>query len=185
MRSRKTLRAAAAALLLLASVAAPAGGREAAAGGKFAADGFSVSFPAQPEKSSRRREIGPFPLRMSTYSVAHEGMGYFVSWVGEMPAASMREPSVEENFYFQLADNVLVAAKRTGRSARYMGSAHVSLGGFTGRQYVFSFANEMGVLRAYKVGLRFYVVGVFGDKRLYDAQRAVSFLESFSLTPNR
>ena len=159
-----------------------------AAAGKFApaGEGFAVSFPDQPRKVSRKQQLGALSVTMSSYSLDREGVGYFVAWVGDLPAEAMREPMMEDIFYSRMEQNMLLAAKLAGRSDLAVAArSDITLGGFTGRQYVFNSTTDLGVLRAYKAGLRFYAVGVFGPKDRFAAPQAVSFLESFALTEKK
>ena len=143
----------------------------------------AVSFPAQPEKRSRKQSYDALVLNVSAYGVDHEGMSFFVSWVGEVPAAAMRDPLLEDIFYTRVEQDLILTAKASGKGELSVASrSNITLGGFDGRQYVFNSASMMGVLRGYKVGQRFYTVGVFGDKSAFSAQRAVAFLDSFRLT---
>lgn len=174
-------------LLLLVAALLTGGGRMAgaAAGGKFApaGGGFAVSFPGTPQRTSRKQGYDSMVLHMSNYGLNHEGVGYFVAWVGDMPAAAMQEPMVEEIFYSRMEQNLILSAKLSGKTDLAVAArANLSLDGFTGRQYVFNSATDIGVLRAYKAGLRFYAVGVFGPKDKFAAPQAVAFLESFKLT---
>ncbi len=156
-----------------------------AAAGKFApaGEGFAVSFPGQPQKVSRKQQVGSLSVTMSTYGLDREGMGYFAAWVGDLPAEAMREPMMEDIFYSRLEQNMLLSAKLAGRGDFTVAArSDITLGGFNGRQYVFNSATDLYVLRAYKAGLRFYAVGVFGPKEKFAARHAVSFLESFTLT---
>lgn len=174
-------RGAVAVFLLLSAVVLPSAGR--AEGGKFAGDGFTASFPGRPDKVTRQRDFEDLALTMTSYSVDREGVSYFVSLVGEFPAFVMKRPEVDEVFYSQLEQNLILTARASGKGDLSVASrSNVSLGGTGGRQYVFNSEVNMGVLRAYKSGRRFYAVGVFGPKQSYDADRAVRFLESFSLT---
>ncbi|HWS56389.1 MAG TPA: hypothetical protein VN228_19785 [Pyrinomonadaceae bacterium] len=169
--------------------AAPAAGQRggAAAADKFApaGDGFAVSFPGEPERMSDREVIKSFPLEVKTYAVRHEGMAFYVSWVGDVPAAAMRDAAVEEFFYARLEDGVLSAFDEAGKNTRHFGREKIARGGFTGRRYVFQFATETCVVHVFKGRRRFYAVGVFADTTLFKPERAVSFLESFALTPER
>jgi hypothetical protein len=178
-----------AARLALAALLLACGARGAVAfEGKFApaGEGFSVSFPGQPRKASRRQEAGPLSVTMSTYGLDHGGVGYFVAWVGDLPAEAMREPMLEDIFYSRLEQNLLLSARMAGRSDLSVAArSDITLGGFTGRQYVFNSASDLCVLRAYKAGLRFYAVGVYGPKDHFAAGQAVEFLESFALTQKK
>ena len=170
------------AALLTAGLSVAASGAQ---GDKFApaGDGFAVSFPGRPQKATRQQSYGAFDLNMSSYGLDHEGVGYFVTWFGDLPAAAMREPLLEDMFYTRLEQNIIVSARAAGKTdLAVTARTNHSLGSFNGRQYVFDSATDMGVLRVYKVGLRFYAVGVFGPKGRFAAQRAVGFLESFTLT---
>lgn len=182
MRGAKRFRAGAAVVLavvaLLAGGAGAAGVRYEPPGG-----GFSATFPAPPEKRSRRQDYGSLVLTVSAYGLDYEGVAYFVSWVGEVPAAAMRDPLLEDIFYTRVEQDLILKAKASGRGEMsVVARTAVALGGFEGRQYVFDSHTDMGVLRVYKVGQRFYTVGVFGSKQSYDAHRAVGFLDSFRLT---
>jgi hypothetical protein len=151
-----------------------------------AGEGFAVSFPGRPQKVSRKQQLGSLSVTMSTYGLDAEGVGYFVAWVGDMPAEAMREPMMEDIFYTRLEQNLLFSAKLAGRSDLAVAArSDITLGSFTGRQYVFDSSTDLCVLRAYKAGLRFYAVGVFGPKEKFDARQAVNFLESFALTPRQ
>lgn len=174
-------------LLLFAAPEGARGQRAGAAAGKFApaGDGFAVSFPGLPEKMSDREVIKTFPLDVTTYAVKHEGMAYYVSWVGDVPAAAMQDAAVEEYFYAHLEDSVLSAFEGAGKNTRHFGREKITLGGFTGRQYVFEFATETCVIHVFKANRRFYAVGVFGPTALFRAERAAGFLDSFALTPGR
>lgn len=189
MRPLTTARALTFVILFLLVVAPPAGRGQGVgvAGEKFApaGDGFAVSFPGRPRRMSDKEVIKSFPLDVTTYALQHEGMAYYVSWVGDVPAAAMQDPTVEEFFYTQLEDNVLSSFEGAGRSTRYFGREKIALGGFTGRQYVFQFATETCVIHVYKASRRFYAVGVFAATPLFKAERAVEFLESFAFTPAR
>lgn len=184
MRVRRTRGAWASALLLLAVVALPAGGR--AQDGRFAGDGFTASFPGRPEKITRRQNFDDLALNMASYGVDREGMSYFVSMVGDFPAFVMNRPEIDEVFYLQLEQNLILTAKASGKGDLTVAArSDVSLEGKGGRQYVFTSEVNMGVLRAYKSGRRFYAVGVFGPKQSYIAERAVRFLDSFRLTASK
>jgi len=184
MRLRRTAGAAALGFLLLAAVVMPAGGR--AQGGKFAGDGFTASFPGQPRKVTRRQDFDDLALNMASYGLDRDGMSFFVSTVGDFPAFVMNRPEVDEVFYTQLEQNLILSAKEAGKGDLTVAArSDVSLGGTGGRQYVFNSEANMGVLRAFKSGRRFYAVGVFGPKQSYVAERAVSFLNSFRLTANK
>jgi len=190
MRPLTTARAWMPAILFILFVALPAGaGRGAgASGGKFApaGEGFTVSFPGQPQKVSRKQQLGSHTVTMSTYGLDRGGVGYFVAWVGDLPAVAMREPMMEDIFYTRLEQNLLFSAKLAGRGDLTVAArSDIRLGGFTGRQYVFDSPTDLCVLRAYKAGLRFYALGVFGPKNTFPAQGAVNFLESFTLTPEK
>ena len=184
MRLRMTRGAVVLALLLLAAVVMPAGGR--AQGGKFAGDGFTASFPGRPQKVTRRQDFDDLALNMASYGIDREGMSFFVSMVGDFPAFVMNRPEIDEVFYSQLEQNLILTAKESGKGDLTVAArSDVSLEGTGGRQYVFDSEVNMGVLRAYKSGRRFYAVGVFGPKQSYVAERAVSFLNSFRLTASK
>lgn len=185
-RGSTTVRALGLALAALLLAGGPRGA--GAQGNKFApaGEGFAVSFPGQPQKASRKQQAGPLSVTMSTYGLDRGGVGYFVAWVGDLPAEAMREPMVEDIFYSRLEQNLLFSAKLAGRADLSVASrSDITLAGFGGRQYVFSSAADLCVLRAYKAGLRFYAVGVFGPKDRFAAQQAVDFLESFAITPKQ
>jgi hypothetical protein len=148
--------------------------------------GFSVSFPATPEKRSKKQNFGTFDLNVYAYGLDHEGMAYFVTWFGDLPLAAMRDPLMDEIFYTRLEHEYTLAGKAAGKGDLTVASrSDISLGGFNGRQYVFNSQVAMGVVRGYKVGQRFYMVGVFGDKDGFAAQRAVGFLDSFKFTAKK
>jgi hypothetical protein len=185
MRHPKSARVLTRASLALIVCALLAGGRGAAASGVYepAGGGFAATFPGTPEKSSRKQNYDTFALTVSAYGLDHEGMSYFVTWVGEVPAAAMRDPQLEEIFYTRMEQDLILTAKAANKGDLSVATrSNISLGGFGGRQYVFNSQGLMGVLRIYKVGQRFYTVGVFGDKNGFSAQRAVAFLESFKFT---
>jgi hypothetical protein len=145
--------------------------------------GFSASFPAAPEKRSQKQDFGSFVMTVSAYGLDHEGMAYFVTWFGDLPLAAMRDPLMDDIFYTRLEHEYTVTGKAAGKGEVTVAArSDISLGGFSGRQYVFNSPIAMGVVRGYKVGQRFYMVGVFGDKEGFSAPRAVAFLDSFKLT---
>jgi hypothetical protein len=187
MRHLKSARALTYACVALLAFALPAvSGRGAAAAGvryEPPGGGFSVSFPAAPEKRSAKQNFGTFVLNVFAYGLDHEGMSFFVSWFGELPADAMRDPLMEDIFYTRVEQEYALMGKAAGKGDVSVASrSNLTLGEFGGRQFVFNSPAMMGVVRGYKVGQRFYTVGVFGDKNGFSAQRAVGFLESFRLT---
>lgn len=184
MRSVKGVRLLTVVGLSVAALAA-GGPRARAAGVQYEppGGGFAVTFPGQPETRSRKQNYGPLVLTAMAYGLDRGGMSFFVSWFGDVPAADMRDPLLEEVFYTRMEQDVVLKSKAAGVGEMSVAArSAVSLGGFDGRQYVFDSESQMGVMRIYKAGRRFYTVGVFGGKDSFSAQRAVAFLDSFRLT---
>lgn len=171
-------------VLLVCAVLAGAGRGAAAQGVRYEprGAGFSATFPAEPQTRSDTQEFGTLIMKAYGYGVDHEGMAYFVSWFGEMPPAATRDPRMEEILYTRLEQVYTKMGTVIGRGeASVAGHSTISLGGVAGRQYVFNSPAAMGVVRGFKVGPRFYIVGVFGNKDGFAAARAVAFLDSFKL----
>lgn len=170
------------AVLCACALVAGAGRGAAAQGVRYEprGAGFSATFPAEPQTRSETQEFGTLIMKAHGYGVDHEGMAYFVSWFGDMPPAAARDPRMEEILYTRLEQVYTRMGTVIGRGeASVAGHSNVSLGGVAGRQYVFNSPAAMGVVRGFKVGPRFYIVGVFGNKDGFAAARAVAFLDSF------
>jgi len=186
MRHPKSGGALAGALVLWVAALSAVGGPGAAAAGvryEPPGAGFSVVFPAAPEKQSGTEGFGAFALNFTAYGVDHGGMGYFVFWFGDMPEEAVRNPNIDEIFYTQLEQEFTLRGKVGSKGEISVAArSDVVLGRFHGRQLVFNSPVAMGVVRGYRVGRRFYAVGVLGNKAGYSAQRAVAFIESFQLT---
>lgn len=184
MRAVKRVRGLALAGLFAVALAGGGGGARAEAGlYEPAGGGFAVAFPGRPEKRWRSQNYGPLVLTATAYGLEREGMSYFVSWFGDLPAADARDPLLEEIFYTRMEQEIVMKARaEDGGEVSVAARTAVSLGGFDGRQCVFDSDSLMGVLRAYRAGQRFYTVGVFGAKPGFSPRRAVAFLDSFRLT---
>ena len=183
LKSTFVLRLAAGVLLVCAALAAGAA-RASAEGVRFepAGGGFSVMFPATPEKRSEQENLGAFVLSISGYGLDHEGVGYFVVHFS-LPPQAMSEPRMEEFLYTRMETEYAMLGKAAGGDVFSVAErSDITLGEFKGRQCVYNGSKAMGVVRGYKVGQRFYIVGVFGNKESFSAQRAVAFLDSFKLT---
>jgi hypothetical protein len=187
MRHRKSARALRLAPVVVVVCSLLAGGVRGAfaAGNKFEppGGGFSVSFPAAPEHRTYKQQLDNFVLTVNAYGVEHEGMTYFVTWVGDLPAAAISDPRKVDMFYAGLEYELISTGKAAGKGEVSVASrSDISLGGVSGRQMVFNTPVAMGVLRSYKVGRGFFTISVFGNKSGYSAQHAVAFLDSFKLT---
>lgn len=177
----------AAVVLCVCALLAGAGRGAAAAGVRYEppGGGFSAVFPAAPEKRSEKESFGAFSLSMSGYALEHEGMAYFVIHFS-LPPEAMRDPRIEDILYARMETEYgQLGTAADGNKFSIAARSDVTLGGSRGRQLVMHGPASMGVVRGYKNGQRFYLVGVFGSRGAYSAPRAVAFLESFQFTGNK
>jgi hypothetical protein len=171
--------------VVIVCAALSGGGRAASAKGLRyapAGGGFSVVFPAAPEKHSDKHNFGALVFHIKTYRLIHGEMNYMVMSFGDMPAEVLNDPLLEEYFFSRMEEGVTRGGQSAGMPVSVVSRTNISLDGFRGRQLVIDMSPMMGVIRGYKAGRRFYAVGVIGDKSDFSAQHAVAFLDSFKIT---
>jgi hypothetical protein len=135
------------------------------------ADGrFKVQMPAEPAKLSAAEEPPVGPITLTTYTVKHEGDGFFVGWADLPP----KPP-------FQTEDLLKGIAKRY--EAEVKSSKEITLQDNPGREFDLETAKGRKLVgRLYVVKDRLYELLVIGDGgKAPSAEKAQQFFGSFQL----
>lgn len=140
--------------------------------------GFSVLMPSKPEVKSEQSPIAGNSYQTSTYTTADAKSGLIYLVVAqEMPTITQALSAAKRMEQFMVGFKEGFGDK-TKVELNY--ERDIELDGRYGRQYVFSYAETRGVVRAYDAGKRVYVLlALGGDEQNSGIAR---FMGSFKIT---